>query len=438
MAEQQQQPQPGSAPEHIEGSLSFPFLDRDETVAALKEARTLFLLRGLPGSGKSTLAGAIEARYQGACKVLCADGYGVQPAVGAEQPGQRQALDEALVSCCKAGTPLVVLDDTHHEGARLERLAELAEELRYCVLLVEPKTPWRADPDQLRLKTHWKELPESAMSALKAGLEAAALPLFFGWFLAHKHELELEKRSKEFLKALVQLDQFKQHVSQFTSEELGSQGEVDLEKHFQSRGVLHCTTKFCDFGKADGAQAYAEKEVVRESMGCVTVLQISAFFATPRTVGARVALTEEQLRLWPQDAEKEVMPDVDLPLGSRAHVTLGCAEGVESVQTGIDLLEFAKLEKEGRGDKVQDLGEGALYSYGNDMWMLRLSRNVEAPAMFSGFYGKKKEGEGGAGAQEKPEEEQGKKAEAGEEEEKKEEKKDGQPEGKKKSKCSVQ
>ncbi len=37
--------------------------------------------------------------------------------------------------------------------------------------------------------------------------------------------------------------------------------EVDLEQYFQSPLQLHCTTKFCDDGKAEGAKEYAELQV---------------------------------------------------------------------------------------------------------------------------------------------------------------------------------
>lgn len=37
--------------------------------------------------------------------------------------------------------------------------------------------------------------------------------------------------------------------------------EVDLEQYFQAKGTLHCTTKFCDYGKAEGAKEYAQNQV---------------------------------------------------------------------------------------------------------------------------------------------------------------------------------
>lgn len=37
--------------------------------------------------------------------------------------------------------------------------------------------------------------------------------------------------------------------------------EVDLEQYFKPTGILHCTTKFCNYGKAAGCKEYAQKQV---------------------------------------------------------------------------------------------------------------------------------------------------------------------------------
>lgn len=37
--------------------------------------------------------------------------------------------------------------------------------------------------------------------------------------------------------------------------------EVDLEQYFKAKETLHCTTKFCNYGKEDGAKEYAQNPV---------------------------------------------------------------------------------------------------------------------------------------------------------------------------------
>lgn len=107
-----------------------------------------------------------------------------------------------------------------------------------------------------------------------------------------------------------------------------------------------------------------------------------------------MSLTTEQLLLWPADAEKEaeaVVPAAaSLPPGSRAHVTLGCAQGVEPVQTGLDLLGILALQQGGQqGELVEEMELGTLTYYGEGRWLLGLREPICVPACFSSFYGGK-------------------------------------------------
>lgn len=131
-------------------------------------------------------------------------------------------------------------------------------------------------------------------------------------------------------------------------------------------------------------------QAVQDFYGSVSELSLTALFVTPRTVGARVSLSEEQLLLWPADAEKEVEAAASLPLGSRAHVTLGCAEAVEPVQTGLDLLDILVLQQGGQtGEPVEEMELGSLAYFGEGRWLLSLREPICAPALFSSFYGQK-------------------------------------------------
>lgn len=104
-----------------------------------------------------------------------------------------------------------------------------------------------------------------------------------------------------------------------------------------------------------------------------------------------MSLTEEQLQLWPDDAEKEAASS--LPPGSRAHVTLGCAKGVEPVQTGLDLLEIAALQQDGQQREVAaEMELGQLTYYDEGRWLLQLREPICVPACFSSYYrGKEQE-----------------------------------------------
>uniref|UniRef100_UPI0037E93A72 titin n=1 Tax=Semicossyphus pulcher TaxID=241346 RepID=UPI0037E93A72 len=370
------------------GSLSFAILEQEQTKDALRTSRTLVVLRGLPGSGKSFLARAISEAYKDHCSIFSADDHGVKPESPETSSDGFKALDEAVVACCSAGAAssvLVVVDDTNHTQERLARLGEIAKQHHLVAIFLEPRTEWSRDPAQLTKKTR-RGLEEAQLDAMKGPLAEMSLPLYFGWFLLSSVQEKVRCTSMDFLKTLDTLDAFKKRLIDFTGK---AEKEVDLEQYFQAKGTLHCTTKFCDYGKAEGAKEYAENQAVSDLYGSVSELSLSALFVTPRTFGARVSLTEEQLLLWPADAEKEadVPAAASLPRGSRAHVTLGCAEGVKPVQTGLDLLEILALQQEGQqGEIVEEMELGSLTYYGNGRWLLSLREPICAPACFSSLY----------------------------------------------------
>lgn len=371
------------------GSLAFALLEREQTKNALRTSRTLVVLRGLPGSGKSFLARAIADAYKENCSVICADDHGVKPESPESSVEGYKALDEAVVACCSAGAAsslLIVVDDTNHTQDRLARLGEIAEQQHLVVLFMEPRTEWSRDVAQLAKKTK-RGLEGAQLEAMRGPLEEMSLPLYFGWFLLSSVQDKVRCTSMDFLKTLDTLEAFKKHLIDFTGK---PDKEVDLEQYFQAKGTLHCTTKFCNYGKAEGAKEYAQNPAVKDFYGSVFELSLTALFVTPRTVGARVSLTEEQLLLWPADAEKVVESAASLPLGSRAHVTLGCAEGVEPVQTGLDLLEILALQQGGQqGELVEEMELGSLTYYGEGRWLLSLREPICSPACFSSFYGLK-------------------------------------------------
>ncbi|XP_034750683.1 2',3'-cyclic-nucleotide 3'-phosphodiesterase isoform X2 [Etheostoma cragini] len=369
-------------------SLSFALLEQEQTRGALQTSRTLVVLRGLPGSGKSYLARVIADAYKDNCSVVCADDHGVKPENPESSVEGYKALDEAVVACCSAGATssiLMVVDDTNHIQDRLARLWEIAEQHNLVAVFLEPCTEWRRDPAQLTKKTS-RDLEEAQLEAMRGQLEEMSLPLYFGWFLLSSIQDKVRCTAMDFLKTLDTLEAFKKHLIDFTGK---AEKEVDLEEHFEAKGTLHCTTKFCDYGKAEGAKEYAEKPAVKNFYGSAFELSLSALFVTPRTVGARVSLTEEQLLLWPADAEEEA-GSPSMPLGSRAHVTLGCAEGVEPVETGLDLLQILALQQEGhQGELIEEMELGSLTYYGEGRWLLSLREPICSPACFSSFYGRK-------------------------------------------------
>lgn len=229
------------------------------------------------------------------------------------------------------------------------------------------------------------ELPKEAAQQPKE----PEIPEFFGWFLLSEVEERIKCSTMDFIKTLDTLEAFKTHLNEFTGE---AEKEVDLEQYFQNKGPLHCTTKFCDYGKAEGSKEYAEQQVVKDALGNSAELSVVGLMVTPRTFGAHVTLTTEQLQLWPEGADKEGVPEASLPsvealpAGSRAHVTLGCAANVEAVQTGLDLLDILAQKKGGQeASTVEELELGTLSYLGGGRWYLTLREAVTCDTTFSSF-----------------------------------------------------
>lgn len=176
--------------------------------------------------------------------------------------------------------------------------------------------------------------------------------------------------------------------------------------------ILHATAKFTARGKPEGAMEYITSSLVKSAMGRCFQFHIIGFVITPRTFGARLRLTEDQLELWGNDdyedppasatqwatptkyereseKQQEEFPDnmeqdgeqtifeneekvvpaccptisvIDAELkedrfhptwgkGSRAHLTLACAPGVKPVNTGFDLINVIRCEQRVREEE---------------------------------------------------------------------------------------
>lgn len=417
--------EPGDPYHPGEGPAPTPLLLAGPSLAAARDCRLLVVLRGLPGSGKSTLctriAAALDAGDGGATSVavVLADETALTAAQAARQHDDegdvteetdedeakdpQKRLRQKIRKKCAAGVDAVIVDGTNHVARSVLRLGATARSFGYLTLIVCPTTPWRDDCCTLASKTHWG-WGVQAIEALRHSLQEALVPLYFGWFLTKGSVQMMCQIADAFLLKIATISEFASEFQPFMKWQ-GEQGQgMDLGSYFSRSmfvggpNVLHCTAMFCANGEVPGSEEYATSQAVQESCGHAFVLQVTALLVTPRTVGARVQLSAAQMALWdPNDCSSHIDTTMqtqppcptdctvpNLPRGSRAHISLGCAPGVEPVQTGVDLLDILKCSS--NPEKRVKLPMGELCCYGAGRWIVNLNKAHLVTTLFTGAY----------------------------------------------------
>jgi len=439
------------------------FLSDRGSLALLENSLTMIILRGLPGSGKSTLARKVKEALPQA-EICSADHYFTDDQSG-EYRFDRSQLSEAHSACqataealCQVWSPVIVIDNTNVQKFEIYPYIKLANRYRYSVLVLETQTPWAKDPEELaRRNTHGVA---RELIAKKVNQWQQISPWYYGWFLHLSDSQLLLKRALSSISLILPSIQEEQQTwLPATSIELSSRYSRQM-LHGPSREILHCTSCYlgksqrhqqdCCQQKNQGQEASPNQEQVHEvcgrAAGQAFPLTVVGFFITPRTWGARVTLSKEQMKLWLKDKvpaspslgtphikdlhsklpknSKERTPankvkrgeDEQVKLeggfeacqttmvvqpravtvddkeegsnsGRRAHITLGCAEGVRPVQAGIDLENI--LEELDLGDENSDDGteveEGRLYHAGEAIY-LEIKQPITFSSLFTGSY----------------------------------------------------
>ncbi|XP_057366195.1 2',3'-cyclic-nucleotide 3'-phosphodiesterase-like isoform X2 [Daphnia carinata] len=260
----------------------------------------------------------------------------------------------------------------------------------------------------------------------KSKADEAELPLYWGWFVKPEYSSSFLSRSRKLLADTLQdIPDFLKDVQNFTQKVYIS----DILLHYtreKPEEVLHCTAMFNGVypNYSPGAEEYSEKQQVKDSVNQVSTLHSIGWILTPRTFGARIKLTNDQLLLWNQNdtegnppqsavnAKKPTSPvthyqsqtvfkenttnqDPDVMgnfqptsgFGSKAHLTLGCSPGVGAVTTGYDLVDLIRLEGINSSEvKTYDLSNGGwLRNYGEGQWVFYPTKQFLLESTFLGY-----------------------------------------------------
>ena len=306
------------------------------------------------------------------------------------------------------------------------------------MIIVEPKTPWKLNAKELAKKNSHEVSFEVIHKRIKKYQHAPGL--YYAWFLSPADSSSLLDRAKDLFKNLYEkCPEFKTSFAKFSSMLNLKSAMSYYNRDYCDDNILHCTAKFLGFAKGKNlsdSKDYCSR--IEEYLGQVQDLKVIGYYFSEHTFGARIELSEKQLKLYDQDEsysswEKRQfarpgqvpkssgqnienddltknfvsLKDVSLdhipkdrkfnPIsagnGRRAHITLGTAKNARPVNTGIDLLDITLAEKNccEAFDKplfesaVENLG-AIVRQYKPNFWVVYPEEGVTVEALFTSYY----------------------------------------------------
>lgn len=357
--------------------LQFPFIINKKTVSYLNKNRTIFVLNAFHYVGRSYVSHSIRLIYGNKIKIFCEDSHSVENEGLRRHDSFEKALEERI-------RHIVVHHDTLDASSVLF-YREKAQHYNYFIIFVQPKIPYREDIISLQLKNQVDPCNELfEMNTIS--------PEYYAFFLN-------EATSKILMqKAKIYFNKCFEYFPDFKKRYMGKAGSesFDCIYNMDYHNLLHCTT----YHMLDHSHPpYHHNPSVKQSIGKQFVIHVQGFFFTTRTAGAIIKLKKTTLKLFNKndyfsyktdtngniyptfaitsddsksegakkvgiecneelksDGDKYIQPEplqkqavISLRKGSRAHLTLGCQDGVSAVQTGFDLmhLKHKALEKNG-------------------------------------------------------------------------------------------
>jgi len=439
---------PGKADTLLDGWLDFPFLRDELSIKQLQVGKTMIIVRGLPGSGKSFLVKQIKLQYPQSVSCSADDFFMVDGKYDFQVKNLQKAHSYSQSTCekyCREDKCLIIIDNTNVKRWEMAPYYSMAEKFRYLVVLVEPRTPWKFDVEQLVARnSHGVEL--NVLQKRRNEYETI-IPRYFGLFLNRGDSVSLLQQSKELLlRALLCSKDFFQDFKQFSGcdniEEMlnfySRTNCMGLSKH-----ILHLTTKFFRNTKGKKDKASQDLSYYDSYLGMSSRLCIAGFSITKRTLGAKIILDKHQLELWEQNDNEELpqpgpqknghkAQTVPAPVpphnkqqpssnshddlqsnlfsslvtrsqkvskkklfqskGRRAHLTLGTSGETKPVETGLDTIRCMQLLEKSDSQEVLKLPSGPGMVEGNlikldpSSWFIQLDRYMTVNAIFTGSY----------------------------------------------------
>ncbi|XP_038071956.1 2',3'-cyclic-nucleotide 3'-phosphodiesterase-like isoform X2 [Patiria miniata] len=430
------------------GSANYPFLKDPQTVKYIStQIKVMIFLHVASDKEMSALAQAITSTYKDSatCCLKTSRGSEVKPFGGIVYHRCQDQIEDS----CKKGVQVIVVNGTENIPSDLQDCFTLAHRYNYTTLVVQPNAT-SGHPGAAH-GSHSELMQETLRTAnAKPKLPTILYPFFYGWFLGFNISVDTLGFGKTIFKECLQQPKFVEIFTKYAipGSPRNASGGLDFDRYFSLEGfitgttLLHCTSFFSNYSERAGSQQYATSPAVRQATGRAFNLTVIGFLITPRTLGARIRLNDQELLLWEtnssatsdftpvgagnnvdktmqqkqlQHLDQSQMPGQEIstfyPIrdevpcpkgwrptefsptcgrGSRAHLTLGTGKDVEAVQTGSDLNAIIQRELEAVAKKEDiltlKLKSGTVRCYGEGNWAVYLDKALEIGTLFTGWY----------------------------------------------------
>eukprot|EP00112_Aurelia_sp_Birch-Aquarium-sp1_P002102 Seg1229.2 transcript_id=Seg1229.2/GoldUCD/mRNA.D3Y31 product="2' 3'-cyclic-nucleotide 3'-phosphodiesterase" protein_id=Seg1229.2/GoldUCD/D3Y31 len=311
------------------------FYSKGETVEFCRASKVMYFLRGLPGSGKTTIAKEIAIIYGHNAAICSADDYTVNEE-GAYQWRQSEyeqthklCLEKAR-SLCEEARNVIIIDNTNIYLDKVQPYFKLCFDYDYIAVIIEPSTPWKYDVEELARRSEHTASQE-IISELKSCLKPI-IPYFYGWFFSFDDSKFIQKTGLMAMNNLLKFREFVEDQSlnllPRMQEEFDLRDFYTIDKATTGKDMLHITACFVDEGQTPWCESYINETNADLFLGKVSKIEIIGWFITPRTIGARIYLSQHQVSLWGKK---------DAKIGQKVHYsqeavtdTLGTASNIES------------------------------------------------------------------------------------------------------------
>ena len=177
---------------------------------------------------------------------------------------------------------------------------KLCSDHDYIAVIIEPTTPWKYDVEELAGRSEHTPSQET-ISELKFCMKPI-IPYFYGWFFSFDDSTFIQKSGFMMINNLLKYREFVEDKSlnllPRVQEHFDLRNFYTLDKATTGKDMLHITACFVNEGQTPWYKSYVNETNADLFLGKVSKMEIIGWFITPRTIGARVRLSQDQVFLW--------------------------------------------------------------------------------------------------------------------------------------------